>query len=421
MAMTDQRPEQSQDQVDRAMTALREAQVPPGPDEAALQRTLAKMQAAAEGRHRPGILERIRSMNRWKKLAVAATALLSCGLLAALMFRGQEGVALAQVREKLDNARTYRARVTVAVPGSDKPMIWTVLFKDGDRMRQELPNGVVTIWDFRKLKGLVLSTRNKKAQWIEFANLPKELQDEIRKEQQMNFLEEIRKLLDGKTKELGTKTLRGRKCKGYRAEKDEAVMEIWVDAKTAEPVLVEMDNPVMPGKLTISDFELNAKLDDALFALRVPKGYQVEKMSKVDFNVTDAQLVEGLRVLVAQNENRFPVYPTMTPELIKRMGKAGHSKEDVKKMAAAIQKAVIYLATLGARTEEWKYVGKDVKLGDAKAVVLWWRLKGAKTYRVLFGDLKIRDLTPEAWKKLLKAPPAGKPDPKGAKRPARAA
>ena len=103
------------------------------------------------------------------------------------------------------------------------------------------------------------------------------------------------------------------------------------------------------------------------------------------------------------------------------MTKAGHSKEQVKKMGEAIQKAVIYLATLGARTEEWKYVGKDVKLGDAKSVVMWWRPKGAKTYRVLFGDLKIRDVTPEAMKKLLEAPPPAKSDPKRPRRPARAA
>ena len=115
--------------------------------------------------------------------------------------------------------------------------------------------------------------------------------------------------------------------------------------------------------------------------------------------------------LARLNKGRFPAYPTLSPEIIKQLDKAGYKKEEVKTKAMSIQKTVLFLAMMSTRAEEWKYVGKDVKLGDAESVVMWWRPKGAKTCRVVFGDLKIRNATPEEMKKLPKAPPADKPAP----------
>jgi prepilin-type processing-associated H-X9-DG protein len=43
--------------------------------------------------------------------------------------------------------------------------------------------------------------------------------------------------------------------------------------------------------------------------------------------------------------------------------------------------------------DEWRYVARDAKLGEAGKPVCWWRPKGSKTYRVLFGDLTVRDMT----------------------------
>jgi hypothetical protein len=44
---------------------------------------------------------------------------------------------------------------------------------------------------------------------------------------------------------------------------------------------------------------------------------------------------------------------------------------------------------------DWHYVGKDVKLGDADTPVFWYRPKDSETYRVIYGDLNIKDVTPE--------------------------
>ena len=43
----------------------------------------------------------------------------------------------------------------------------------------------------------------------------------------------------------------------------------------------------------------------------------------------------------------------------------------------------------------WKYLGTGVKLGDKDRMVCWYRPKGSRTYRVVHGDLSIKDVEPE--------------------------
>jgi hypothetical protein len=40
-------------------------------------------------------------------------------------------------------------------------------------------------------------------------------------------------------------------------------------------------------------------------------------------------------------------------------------------------------------------VGKDVKFGDGESPVCWYRPDGSETYRVIYGDLTVKDVPPE--------------------------
>ena len=44
---------------------------------------------------------------------------------------------------------------------------------------------------------------------------------------------------------------------------------------------------------------------------------------------------------------------------------------------------------------KWYYRGKGVKLGEADKAIFWYRPKGSKTYRVIYGDLRVEDVAPE--------------------------
>jgi hypothetical protein len=41
---------------------------------------------------------------------------------------------------------------------------------------------------------------------------------------------------------------------------------------------------------------------------------------------------------------------------------------------------------------DWHYAGAGVKLGAADVPISWWKPTGSPTYRVVFGDLSVRDL-----------------------------
>ena len=44
---------------------------------------------------------------------------------------------------------------------------------------------------------------------------------------------------------------------------------------------------------------------------------------------------------------------------------------------------------------DWQYVGEDVQLGDASKAVCWYKPAGSETYRVVYGDLSVKDVAPE--------------------------
>jgi hypothetical protein len=44
---------------------------------------------------------------------------------------------------------------------------------------------------------------------------------------------------------------------------------------------------------------------------------------------------------------------------------------------------------------DWNYTGKDVKFGDADKAIFWYRPQGSDTYRVIYGDLSVKDVAKE--------------------------
>ena len=53
-------------------------------------------------------------------------------------------------------------------------------------------------------------------------------------------------------------------------------MSVWGDPKTGLPVRIEMTMEIMPNlKVTMSDFEFNVDMDESLFSVEPPAGYEV--------------------------------------------------------------------------------------------------------------------------------------------------
>jgi hypothetical protein len=41
------------------------------------------------------------------------------------------------------------------------------------------------------------------------------------------------------------------------------------------------------------------------------------------------------------------------------------------------------------------YAGNGVKLGEADKAIFWYQPEGSETWRVIYGDLRVKDVAPE--------------------------
>ena len=152
------------------------------------------------------------------------------------------------------------------------------------------------------------------------------------------------------------------------------------------------------------------ELEDSLFSLEPPRGYALEVKRRAQ--VTEKEMIDYLGVLADYNDKTFPdqVFPFAFPS--HRLNKI---REKPKKDRTAAEQKLLdtedhyMMAGLNAMPtghfveehtveKSFRYLGKGVKLGDKDRIVCWYRLKDAKdpkTYRVVYGDLSVKDVAPE--------------------------
>ena len=433
------------DIVDEAFDALRRSQTHEGPSSQAMEQTLHAVRQARLKSNRISLVERIRNMNKLIKYPVAAAMVLAALVGGAyLLVNRSVSIAFADVRQGIEKTRTMTLTASVEMKGMKKPMIMKMFFKSPGLMRQEMtwnmeafmqllrsqagttrpftaPTDVkaITIFDLVDQKGISLIPSQKKAIIIEVKNLPAE---QIAQAKEQNMLDKLKKAVAGEHQDLGEKTIDGRKCKGYRCKSEEMqqmTMDIWVDASTGTPLLVE---EILPeafggGKVTMTDFVIDPKLDDSLFDTKAPEGYSVENQV-VDLEITEEELVKCMGIFAKHLGGVFPNSLMLTPELVKQI-KDAEAKEkkartpDEKKARDAEEKEFVKLyqktILLQIRTTqeggEFVYAGRGVKLGDKATPILWYKAKDAKTYRVIYGDLHAEDV------ETAPNPPASRPAP----------
>ena len=213
---------------------------------------------------------------------------------------------------------------------------------------------------------------------------------------------------DGTEKNLGRIKLNGRDTVCFEISKENRKMTVWADPDTALPIQIEeiSDDNGNRTRVLRSDIVFDVELDDQLF--EPPADYclldlKTQKL-QTPFELTEKHLIEGLAV--------YPKY--LDGKFCTRYGGGRPLTEEVRKKCKAEVKKFegwsdeeAHKSTLGCafieqlpEGSDYQYVGEDVKLGDANTPVCWWKPPGSKTYRVVYGDLSIRDVEPIALPKI---------------------
>jgi len=207
-----------------------------------------------------------------------------------------------------------------------------------------------------------------------------------------------------KRESLGEKDIDGRRVVGVRISSPAFAFSVWGDPRTGLPTRIVMTQAMMPNiEVTISDFEFNVDMDESLFSVEPPAGYEVGsyfiQTPTIDGSTTtEKDLVETFREYSRLSGGSFPAKLDM--EAISgivmmeftsdRMQKPG-AEQEVAETQAKLRPGLMFSVLLPKEADA-HYAGKGVSLGAADKPIFWYRPKDAKAYRVIYGDLSIRDV-----------------------------
>ncbi len=249
------------------------------------------------------------------KLTVAACVIIA--IIIGFSNFGGSGIAFADVLQKIqgssytfdlriiDKESSNTTKVSVLEPGKVR--------MDGDSQMQ-----ISSILDVYKGKSLILFHQQKAAMFFNADSLSPALTSET------GFIglflrpvQNLWNLKDGTEKEVGEKEIEGRKAKGFKVFQEDNFCKyeitIWADAKTSEPILVEVimsapDNTEQTVTFLMDNFKLNAKPDESLFSTEVPAGYtlgyqkELDELDKGTKTTSEAEKIEKILELWSQGK-----------------------------------------------------------------------------------------------------------------------
>jgi outer membrane lipoprotein-sorting protein len=224
--------------------------------------------------------------------------------------------------------------------------------------------------------------------------------DEIRAYERLK-----RDFRDGTEKNLGRVKLNGRDTICFEISSQNKKITVWADPSNALPIQIEeiSEENGDRRKVLMSDIKFDMEFDEQLFSLTPPADYSLLDLEtqqlQTPFELTEKHLIEGLAVYPKYLDGKFCTW---------YMGGRPKTEEVKRKCLADVEKIQNWSdeestkSTLGCafieklpEGSDYQYVGEDVKLGDANTPVCWWKPPGSKTYRVVYGDLSIRDVEPD--------------------------
>ena len=337
--------------------------------------------------------------NKMIKFATAA-AIIVAVLSGFHIIVGSPSTVYANIVEQLANARTLTYSIVTRTPVENMPTLrLQMAFKEPGYMRTTTADGHVTVIDWTQNKGITLWPPKQEYIDFEASNYQHDpAQDPFA------VVEKLRTLPEQSNEILGEKEIDGRVLEGFRVTQDDMTSTVWIDPKTARLVRVETEYTNSPGMNTImTDFQFNGELDDSLFSLTPPENFTRLEVRADVSTVTEKDLIAYLRMWSTwTRDGTFPPtfnpleLPKVTAEMMKegKFGEGETSEQERNAEAMQMYRGIMFVTQLPAGSY-WRYAGENVKYGDSQTPIFWYKPTGSQTYRVIYGDLSVRDIAPE--------------------------
>jgi len=276
--------------------------------------------------------------------------------------------------------------------------------------REEWPDGRVHIYQAtkREIRMLTLDEQDKRAQFMMTANT---------KSQNINpdLFAYVRGFIKNPERfgvvDRGLQILAGQSVYCLHVATDVAnVWTVWIDPKTQSPIRVELEHPRQGQTIIMTDIDFNPKFSQSEFdPNHIPVGYTLEKTQKgvvptlPASPATEKDLIEGLRCLAGLLGGHFPKSLHFLPDIKQQLRDyVVENNIDVNSLPIGqLQtKTIVFDMFVKRLTDapdyfDVHYTGDGVKLGDSDTVILWYRPLDTTNYHVIYGDLTVKETTPE--------------------------
>ncbi len=335
-------------------------------------------------------LRRIIMKSSITRVAAAAAVLIVAAL--GVNYMMAPSVTFADVIKPILNARTVILDVIIGDEETSPPMHEIVV---GSRIRRILSNmpNVIQIIDTESAKMLALDTEGKTAVYVDMQGPFGEGTRNY-----VEFLRQVVVKLQDNYEELGEQEIDGQRVIGFVSRGPNEEIKIWADPKTALPIRIELR--VGQFFSILKNFQFDVPIEDSLMSMDVPEGYTLQE-TKLDLSgSTEQDFIEGLRIWTKVMDGRFPeVLSTentmkQVPLLAGKIAQLNLSDDETTQMMMKYVRGMMFLQLLEYQ-DTGHYAGQGVKLGDAGKAIFWYQPKDSETYRVIYGDLSVKDVASE--------------------------
>ncbi|MHC4641409.1 MAG: LamG domain-containing protein [Planctomycetota bacterium] len=367
-------------------------------------------------------LRRVIMRNPIIKLAAAAAIIIAVGI----FFFGNDRDLLAVVIKRVEKIKTvmYRMKATMkGLPGPSENETMEIdmqaklaydrgFYIDGRICvgKKRIATDTYVLFD----EGAILTVLPKEKKYLKL-RLTDELLEEMEKENgdPRTMLKDMKK---HEYTKLGFDTIDGIEVEGIEVTDpamgggmfDELVVRLWVDVKTDLPVLMTMKASTNDGKvildMVMDDYQWDVEIDTAEIEPNIPDDYKLLADAEFGMDSDGKGIVETLKFFADYADGRYPstlagmnVVKEFSEALIMKFGgrmPLGDPNEEEVAMIIKLQSIGMTYAMMVKDGNDPAYYGDKVTAQFPHAVLMRWKIAD-DTYRVIFGDLTIEDLSSE--------------------------
>jgi hypothetical protein len=367
------------------------------------------------------------------KLAAAAAIIIAVGIF--IVPNGGDSVAWSKLIEHVEKIKTvvYRMKATMkGVPGAPEDqtleidMQAKVVYDRGFYIHgctcvgeKKISTDSYVLFD----QGAIVTVMPEQKNYLKL-RLTGELLEKMEKENG-----DPRKMIEDMMKyeytKLGFDTIEGTKVEGIEVTDpamgggmfDQLVARLWVDVQTNLPVMTTMKASTRDGEvildMVMDNYQWDAEIDPAEIEPNIPQDYKLLADAEFGIGKDGKDIVEALEFYTEFADGRYPsglagmtVMKELSEALIMKYGgwsPFGDPNEEEIAKILKLQTIGMTYAMMVKDGNDPAYYGDKVTAQFPHAVLLRWKIND-DTYRVIFGDLAVEDVSPEKLAELEATP-----------------